>query len=69
MNETLMACSFTFNFENIHYFPGCSSATILLPHSVLHFPLDICKPGGGEGLPYEEAKDARVLVVLASLDP
>jgi len=40
-----------FNLENIYYFSSCSGGTISLHHSItpslLHFPLDIWKPGGG----------------------
>ena len=49
-----------FNLENIYYFPTCSGGTISLHHSITHFPLDIWKSGGGGGgLPYEKAGDAR----------
>jgi len=37
--------------ENIHYFPSRGG----WPMSLLHFPLDIAKPGVGGGLPYEKA--------------
>ena len=47
------------NLENICYFPSCSGGTISLHHSItpslLHFLLDIWKPGGVP--PYEKARN------------